>query len=344
MRIRHTLLHTLLWALPIAAVAPLAAQEANPPEPAETAAPAATTPAPPAPMAPAAPAGPAHAGWHRFDEPDPVAHPALPMTVTIPAGTWVSLRLDQELSSDHSRPGDAWTATLTQPVIVNGRVVAQRGQTVGGSVADAVRAGRAKGTSHLGVELNEITLADGRQVPVRARLMEFTGQTSKGRDLAAAGTTIGTGAAIGAAVNGGVGAGVGAAAGVVASTVGILLTRGRPTVLYPETVLTFRVEAPISFVIDNPTSLRAFAPVQPTDYQPKHTAALVQRAPAPRPVVYDYPPYWYSPYWYGPSWYSPYWGPSIGFTYIGGGWGHHGDWGHHGGWGHYHGGGPHGHR
>jgi len=309
-----------MFALPVALLLPVYAQEEPyPAEPQQEQA----EPVPPPP--PRAPVTAQNGGWRRFDEPDAVARPALPLQVTVPAGTWINLRVDQALSSDHNQPGDAWTATLTQPVIVNGRVVAQRGQTVGGVVAEAQKAGRAKGTSRLGLDLNELTLADGRQMPVRSRLMEFRGPTSWGRDAAGVGTTVATGAAIGAAVNGGVGAGVGAAAGVVASTVGVLLTRGKPTVIYPETTLTFRLEAPVSFVVDNEASLRAFAPVQPRDYQPQ---GLQTRAvqPAPAPYYAPYPYYYYSPYYYAPY----YWGPSVGL-YYGRGWGY-GGWGHHGGW------------
>ena len=266
-------------------------------------------------------------GWHRFDERDTVMRPSLPMPLTIPAGTWINLRVDQELSSDHNRPGDVWTATLTQPVIVNGRVIAQRGQTVGGVVAEAEKAGRAKGTSRLALEMNELMLADGRQIPIKGRLMEFRGGTSRGRDAVGVGTTVATGAAIGAAVNGGVGAGVGAAAGVVASTIGVLLTRGRPTVIYPETTLTFRLEAPVTFDIDNEASLRAFAPVQSEDYR---QPALRSRSTQPGP----HGPGYYAPYsYYSPYYYSPYYyGPGVGL-YFGSGWGYGGGWGR-GGWGH----------
>jgi len=51
-----------------------------------------------------------------------------PGQLTIPAGTWISVRTDQMLSSDHNQPGDAFTATLVQPLVANGRVVARRGQ------------------------------------------------------------------------------------------------------------------------------------------------------------------------------------------------------------------------
>ena len=49
--------------------------------------------------------------------------------------------MNQALSSDRNQEGDIFTATLTQPVVVNGVVVAQRGQTVMGRVAEATRPG-----------------------------------------------------------------------------------------------------------------------------------------------------------------------------------------------------------
>jgi hypothetical protein len=61
-----------------------------------------------------------------------------------------------------------------------------------------------------------------------------------------------------AAFNGGVGAGAGAAAGVVASTSGVLLTHGRPTMVYPEQVLSFRPEAPLT--IENTQAFQYASP------------------------------------------------------------------------------------
>lgn len=254
------------------------------------------------------------AGWRRAGEtpPPPPEQPPQPSQLILPAGTWITVRVDQPLSSDYDQKGDAFTATLAQPLVVNGLVVARRGQTVGGVVAEVQKAGRVKGTSRLGIELTEISLADGRQVPVKTRLMESQGGTSMGRDAAAIGTTTGVGAAIGAAADGGFGAGMGAIAGAAASTIGVLITRGRPTVVYPETPLTFRLEAPVTVAADSYAA--AFQPVSQQDYEQK--PALRQRAqwgPFPPPYYNyygygwgypGYPGYWnyyYPPYFYGPS-------------------------------------------
>ena len=118
-------------------------------------------------------------------------------------------------------------ATISRPVVVNGVVVAEPGQIITGRVAEAVKAGRVKGVSRLGLQLTELTLVDGQQVPIQSQLINRSGPTSVGRDVAGAATTTGVGAAIGAAVNGGVGAGVGAGAGLLVGIAGVLLDARR---------------------------------------------------------------------------------------------------------------------
>jgi len=203
-------------------------------------------------------------GWHRFSNPpqpqaDPPANdpqPNYPPTQTVPsrlrlqAGTFVTVRIDQMLSSDKNHAGDAFSATLTRPLVADGVVVAQRGQIVGGRVGEAQKAGRVKGVSRLGVLLTDLTLVDGQRVPIETELTNLTGPTSKGRDAAAITGTTMTGAAIGAAADLGPGAAIGAGAGLIAGTVGVLLTRGRPTIIYPESMLTFRLSEPITISTD----------------------------------------------------------------------------------------------
>jgi hypothetical protein len=225
------------------------------------------------------------------------------MRLTVPAGAWITVRVNEPLSSDHNQAGDAFSGTLVQPIVVNGLVVAHSGQTVVGTITEAKKAGRASGLSRLGLEVVEIGTADGGQVQVQTKVMERHGDTSYGRDAAGIGATVGTGAAIGAAVNGGVGAGIGAAAGVVASTIGVLLTRGTPTVVYPETPLTFRLEAPVTVEGD----AQAFRPASQQDYRP----AMQPRTPAPRRAYGPPPPYIYRPYPYPYYPYPYFYGPSI---------------------------------
>jgi hypothetical protein len=231
--------------------------------------------------------------------------PANPRVVTIPAGTWISIRVNEPLSSDHNQPGDGFSGTLAQSVIVGGLVVAHRGQSVHGRVSEAKKAGRVSGVSQLGLEVFEMDLADGTQAQIITSLYQQQGNTSWGRDAAAIGTTTAAGAAIGAAVNGGVGAGVGAAAGVVASTLGVLFTRGYPTVVNPEKVVTFRLESPVRVDATN----YAFQPPTAQDYG--QTAVTRRPYPGP-PPAYVRPAYGYAaPYYAYPYPYPYYWGPSV---------------------------------
>jgi hypothetical protein len=226
-----------------------------------------------------------------------------PHDLTLQAGSWITVRVDQPLSSDHNQQGDAFTATLVKPLVADGFVIARAGQTIAGRVTDAEKAGRVKGTSRLGLQLTEISLVDGQQKPLRTQLIERQGNTSVGRDVGAVATTTGVGAAIGAAADGGFGAGMGAIAGAGASVIGVLLTRGHATVVYPESVLTFRLEAPLTVSTDR--SYEAFQPVGQQDYNYR-SQNLHPRGPSlygpPSPYYYGGYPY---PYFYG--------GPSFFF-------------------------------
>ena len=254
---------------------------------------------------------------------DPPPAPPLPATLTVAPGSFFTVRVNQPLSSDHNQVGDPFTASLVKPIVVNGIIVADRGQTIAGRVAEVDKGGRIKGLSKLGIELTEMTLVTGEQVPVHSQLISHTAPGSVGRDAAAIGTTTAVGAAVGAAADFGRGAAIGAGAGAAAGIIGVLLTKGHPTIIYPESVLTFRVESPI--VVSTDRAPQAFRYVGPGDYsQPNDQPRLTTR-PGPPP-----PPY------YGPGYYGPYWGPYYGWGYpyyygpgfaFGFGYGHYGRYG-----------------
>jgi hypothetical protein len=183
--------------------------------------------------------------------------------------------------------------TLTQPLVVNGWVVARPGQVVYGRVSVANKGGVGKGPSELGIELTELILVDGQQLPITTQLIDSTGGSNTGRNVATVATTTGLGAAIGGAVGEGRGAGIGAAAGAAAGVIGVLLTPGKPTVIEPESVLTFRLGGPATLYTEG--SERAFLPVSPADYRnAPHTGTSPPPAPPryarayPRPYAYPY--------------------------------------------------------
>jgi hypothetical protein len=267
-----------------------------------------------------------------------------PATLTIPAGTVLSVRINEYLSSDRNQVGDRVTATLQQPVVVNGYVVARRGQMLVGQVEAAQKAGRVTGTSQLGIELTDLTTADGQSRPILTELWKGSGGTSHGADAATIGGTTALGAAIGSIADWGRGAAIGAGAGAAAGIGAVLLTRGRPTVIPPETWLTFRLKDPVT--VDTTQSAQAFLLVSQYDYDnygrrgSRYAGGYAPQGPyaqgpAPYACGYDGPcyappayayPYGAYPYAGYPGYYYGY--PAVSFGYYGG---YYGRWG--GGWG-----------
>jgi hypothetical protein len=228
----------------------------------------------------------------------------LPPQVTLKQGTLVTLRINQQLASNHNAAGDTFTGSLTQPVVVDGIVVAQRGQMVTGRV---VEADKVKGVSRLGIQLTGLTLADGSQAAVQTQLVSRQGLIMPGRQRedGVITTAPAGGSAPAAPAAGGTGA------------LAVLATHGHPSVIYPETTLTFQTESAVTINTGNSTG--AFRYVGPDDY-PK--TQITQQVPARPAYGYGYAagyPYPYYPYYY-PYW-GPYWGGGV---FIGGGFGFRG--------------------
>jgi hypothetical protein len=239
------------------------------------------------------------------------ANYGVPPQLTIKQGTWATVRTNEFLSSDHNQQGDSFTATLEQALVVDGFVVAPRGSTVIGRVTEAKKAGRVEGTSRLGVELTGLTLADGQQVSIQSHMISHNGPTSVGRDAAAIGGTTALGAAIGAGADWGRGAAIGAGAGAAAGIIGVLLTRGHPTVIGPESAMTFQITAPVTFSTEHaPLAFQYVSTQQPYVSQQRQPAPY-RGAPPPPPAPgygygygYGYP----APYAYGYPYPYPYYG------------------------------------
>lgn len=231
-------------------------------------------------------------------QPAPPREPAAPPPgkLTIPVGTILLIRTNDFISSDRNQIGDHFTATLDRPVVVNGYVVARRGQVLVGQVKAAQKAGRVKGVSQLGLELTDMTIVDGRQLPILTELWKASAGTSHGQDAATVAGTTGLGAIIGSAADWGRGAAIGAGIGAAAGIGAVLLTRGRPTEILPETPLSFRLVDPVT--VDTTNSQQAFLPVTQQDFgRDDRRRPRLARGPYPYPGPYGpCGPYWPCPY------------------------------------------------
>ncbi len=167
-------------------------------------------------------------------------HGLVPDSVTVPAGTAVSVRLQSTLSSASNRAGDHFAATLDEPIVVDGRTIAPRGAAVSGRVVAARPSGRLHNSGYLRLALTSIVI-EGKPVPIQSSSIFSSGGAHKKRNAVLIGGGAGTGAVIGALAGGGKGALIGAAVGAGAGTAGAAATGKKDVTFATERRLTFRL-------------------------------------------------------------------------------------------------------
>jgi hypothetical protein len=158
--------------------------------------------------------------------------------LVIPAGTRLRVALLDTISSDKSRPGDSFMASLAEPVVIDGKTALEKGTKVRGMVIDAKGSARVKGRASIQLTLTEIMPA-GRSLKISTKAYSAVAESTKTRDAAVIGGGAGLGAAIGAIAGGGKGALIGAAVGGGAGTGTVLATKGKEIHYSPETRIPF---------------------------------------------------------------------------------------------------------
>jgi hypothetical protein len=186
-----------------------------------------TTPEPPAP-------------------PPPPPPPPEPQKVTLKAGLLLPVRIIDGLSSERNQPGDQFTATLDQPLQVDGFIIAERGSRLEGKVVASDKGGRVKGVSTLAVELTRMTTSDGQKIAITTESFEKHGEQSRTEDAAKVGGGAALGAIIGAIAGGGKGAAIGAGVGGAAGAGGVMATRGKAATIPSETRISFRLREAVT--------------------------------------------------------------------------------------------------
>lgn len=176
---------------------------------------------------------------------NPPPAPAPPEKITVPAGTQLAIRINDELNSETAQPGDVFHGSISSPVSVRGRTVIPTTADVEGRVVEVRSAGRFKGQSLLTIELTRLIM-HGKSYPLTSDRWSKQG-SSRGKATAA---KVGGGAAVGAILGGifggGKGAAIGAAAGAGAGTGVSAATKGQQIILKPETVLNFQLQSPVT--------------------------------------------------------------------------------------------------
>ncbi|MBM2854474.1 MAG: hypothetical protein HW417_1402 [Steroidobacteraceae bacterium] len=152
--------------------------------------------------------------------PKPVA-PSGPRKYTVAAGTSFSVQLPATITTKNAKVGDRVAANLNSDLVVGGKVVAKAGALLQGSITEVISgSNKIGGTPTLGLNFDNLTLADGSDTPISASIREVSAKSDTARDTA----KIAGGAVIGGVIgnqmgkNGNViGALIGAAAGTAAA-------------------------------------------------------------------------------------------------------------------------------
>ena len=172
------------------------------------------------------------------------ATPPAPQPVTLPEGTVITVRLNEKVSSKDNSPGDRFTATVAEPVQVDGKEVIPKGAHVAGTVTDAKARGKIKGNATLRLVLDSVTINDTKydiRTTAVARSMEGKGK----RTAVTTGGGAGAGALIGGLAGGGKGLGIGLLVGGAAGLAGGAFTGNKDIVLPAETLLSFKLLKPV---------------------------------------------------------------------------------------------------
>jgi hypothetical protein len=217
-------------------------------EPGATALDDQTTAVPAAAPSPAAAAVPAAAPPEAATAPPqtnpPPQEAPKPQPIVIPAGTLLTVRTTNALSSKSSQAGQTFLATLAQPLSVDGRRALPTGATVRGTVVTAKKKGKIKGEGQLALTLNSISVR-GHTYHIRTDTLDSTVKGKGKRTAVTTGGGAAAGALIGGLAGGGKGAGIGALAGAGAGFVGGAFTGNKQIEIPAETPLSFTLAAPL---------------------------------------------------------------------------------------------------
>jgi hypothetical protein len=174
----------------------------------------------------------------------------------VPAGTTLHCRLLQTLTTKLNFRGDSFVATVSEPLVIDGKHVIPVGSTVEGHITWLTRPGRIKGVGEMRLDAEKINFPDGRSLPINAVLVNVygaegarvageegsvKGARTRMKDLEEIGVGMGGGGFLGTIIGGFHGAVIGGAIGGAAGLADTLRRRGTELTLPTGTQLNYQL-------------------------------------------------------------------------------------------------------
>jgi len=166
--------------------------------------------------------------------------------VQLPAGTNLVIRMIDGVDSEKNAVGQTFSATIDEPVMVNGNTVIPRGSDAVVKLVDSKDSGKFTGRAELTLSLQSVKI-NGRSFDINTQSVTRESDARGAKTARNAGIGAVAGTVIGAIAGGGKGAAIGAAAGGAAGAGTQVVTKGQQVKIPSETRLTF--------VLDNPVNL-----------------------------------------------------------------------------------------
>ncbi len=172
-----------------------------------------------------------------------------PREFTLEAGTIIPVRTTAELSTANLANGSTFDGLLESALRAGETVVANAGSRVTCVVVSSDPGGRVKGTASLVVSARSVVGTRGNVIALKSDTYASGAENTKKRDAVRTGVATGVGAIIGGIAGGGSGAAKGAGAGAAAGVGVDLATRGEAATIPAETLIEFRLTAPVTVVM-----------------------------------------------------------------------------------------------
>jgi len=164
---------------------------------------------------------------------------------TIPAGTQVTVRINESLNSGKAKVGDRFTGVLTEPIVVNGNTIFPRNSNVEGKVVRVVDSGRLSRPGELDLKLTSVSSGNA-SAALDTQPWTIKGASHTKSNVTKIGGGAAAGAIIGAIAGGGKGAAIGAGVGAAAGTGVAAATGKKEAEVESEALLAFTTSSSTS--------------------------------------------------------------------------------------------------